>query len=204
MTRATTVRMRVLERVPDQETTDSNFRLCIRDGKLALDPRFSRVPTRDAILSAEDPNDVPARNAISGICDPGKIWDGVFSALESLPSAVRDEVGKLFMSYAEGQGWKVDASGAAITTGDSSGRRLTNFAQRQRASTDAILEMNAKNATFWANDSAQSRAAAASTDNAPLRTGDMRTAAGMRTTVAGINEANARHWDAVEASRARR
>jgi len=88
MTPNKTVRMRVLERVRDQETTDANFRLCIRDGKLALDPRFSRVPTRDAILSAEDPNDPPARNAISGICDPGKIWTGIEDALNSLPISV--------------------------------------------------------------------------------------------------------------------
>ena len=204
MTPAKTVRFRVLERVPDQETTDSNFRLCIRDGKLALDPRYSKVPTRDALLTAVDPNDPPVQSAIAGTGDPGVIWDGIESALISLPRNVRDAVGKLFMSYAEGQGWKIDASGTAITTGDSSGRRLTNFEQRQRASTDAIAEMNAKNATFWADASAQPRAAAASTDTAPPPSGDMRTAAGMRTTVAGINESNARHWAAVEASRTRR
>jgi hypothetical protein len=65
MTPNKTVRMRVLERVRDQETTDANFRLCIRDGKLALDPRFSRVPTRDAILSAEDPKFGPVLRMLS-------------------------------------------------------------------------------------------------------------------------------------------
>jgi hypothetical protein len=196
-----TVRMRTCERIP-AKGDPQDFRLCLKDGKLALDEEYSRrVQTRDALLSAVNPNDPPEQSAIAGTGDPGTLWTGIEKALDSLPAKARDEVGKLFMSYALGKGWRVDGSGTAITTGDR-GRRLTNFEQRQRASTDAIADINSRNKAYWSVDSAQSRLAA--TDNARPRTADLRTAAGMRATIAGINESNARHWAGVEASFARR
>jgi len=203
-----TVHMQVRERIPNK--AESDFRLCIRDGKLALDPRFSRVPTRDAILSAEDPNDQPAKNAISGICDPGTIWDGIEDALISLPRNVRDEVGKLFMSYALGQGWRVDASGTAITTGDS-GRRLTNFEQRAASAADTIVEINRRNREHWESGAARtadSRAAStgAQVDDRRHVAADGAALAGAtRDLVESINKGNAEFWAAnAEASRAGR
>jgi hypothetical protein len=198
-----TIRMRTCERIP-AKGEPQDFRLCIRDGKLALDEEYSRrAQTRDALLTAVDPNDPPEQSAIAGTGDPGALWTGIQNALDSLPAKIRDEVGRRFLSYAEGKGWRVDGSLTAITTGDG-GRRMTNFEQRARASTDEIVNMNARNAAFWASDAAQSHPAAIGTDNARPRTADLRTAAGMRATIAGINESNARHWAGIEASFARR
>lgn len=197
--------MRARDGVPDL----LDFRLCVKNGKLALDENYAarvRVATRDAWLSAVDPNDKPGKNAISGIGDPGVVWTGIERDLNSLPAAVRDEVGKLFMSYALGQGWKLDASGTSITTGDARGD--IDWAQQGRAAADEIRRCNDANRAFWGNASGRSHTTATADSRAVDRRREAEDgvdlAGATRDLVSSINKGNAEFWANIEASRTRR
>jgi hypothetical protein len=167
--------------------------------------RVSQWPTRDAILSAVDPNDPPHQSAIAGTADPGLIWTGLEDALNSLPAKVRDAVGKMFMGYAEGQGWKVDASKTAHATGDG-GRRLTNWEQRASDSVNMIREINEANRAHWSRPAPRGTATtdgAVVNDRRQVGQDGAALAGATRDLVSSINDVNRKYWADVEAARPR-
>src|ERR1700735_4887448 len=81
---------------------------------------------RDTLLTPPTPEELAAAGIAGFNPDAlGKVWTGISESLaapDELPAGARTMLGERLMKYGTTQGWKIDASGASISTGD--GRRV--------------------------------------------------------------------------------